>query len=429
MIFAKNTIENKLKIEIATSDEMQRSIELWHRMYTDRSEKTLGLPAAIANELARLVTIEMKSEITGSKRADFLNKYYQDVIDNIKTPIEYGLAKGGLAMKPYVDDGKIIVDFIPADCFYPTKFSQNGQITGAIFVQRLTKGRKYYTRLEIHDLTDTVYTVQNKAFCSDDNSSIGKSISLASVAEWADLSDEVKISNIKMPLFGYFKNPLANNIDPSSPLGISVFARAVDLINDADRQYSRLLWEFESGERALYVSEVAFRKDQNGRVILPNKRLYKALNVDNADLFEDWTPEFRDTSIINGLNKILQRIEFNCSLAYGTLSDPQNVDKTAEEIKASKQRSYAAVCDIQKSLKTSLENLIYAMNVWCDIYNLETSGEYEVSFDFDDSIIADRKSEFEEKQKLVMMGAMQLWEFRMWYFGETEEQAKGMVDD
>lgn len=31
-----------------------------------------------------------------------------------------------------------------------------------------------------------------------------------------------------------------------------------------------------------------------------------------------------------------------------SLSDPNTVDKTAEEIKASKQRSYSTVSDIQK---------------------------------------------------------------------------------
>ena len=252
------------------------------------------------------------------------------------------------------------------------------------------------------------------------------------MAEWASLSAEVQIQNVKRPLFGYFKNPSANNIETTSPLGVSVFARATELIAEADRQYERLLWEFESGERALYVSDTAFKKDGNNKPILPNKRLYKTLGVDDADLFQDWTPTLREANIISGLNKILQRIEFNCSLSYGTLSDPQNVDKTAEEIRASKQRSYSNVCDIQKALKTALEELIYAMDVWCTLYKLAPAGEYETSFDFDDSIVADRKSEFAEKQALVSMGIIQPWEFRAWYTGEDEETAKmnvGAVDN
>ena len=85
-------------------------------------------------------------------------------------------------------------------------------------------------------------------------------------------------------------------------------------------------------------------------------------------LYQIFSPQIRDQSLVNGLNRIFQRIEFNCNLAYGTISDPQVVDKTAEEIKASKQRSYASVLDIQKALEGALEDLIYAMDVMCSIY-------------------------------------------------------------
>ena len=68
------------------------------------------------------------------------------------------------------------------------------------------------------------------------------------------------------------------------------------------------------------------------------------------------------------------------------------------------------------------------MNVYCDMYSLIPKGEYSISFDFDDSIAADRKTEFEEKQILVNSGIMQPWEFRMWYFGEDEETARAKLE-
>ena len=55
--------------------------------------------------------------------------------------------------------------------------------------------------------------------------------------------------------------PLANNIDTSSPLGASIYSRAVDLIKQADQQWTDFLWEFESGKRALYTDPMAFEKD------------------------------------------------------------------------------------------------------------------------------------------------------------------------
>lgn len=87
--------------------------------------KLCGLPAAIAGEFARLVTLELKTEITGNK---FLNDEYQTVIDNIRTYTEYACAKGGLAMKPYVSDGHIEVDMVQADHFFRQNLIPEGKL-------------------------------------------------------------------------------------------------------------------------------------------------------------------------------------------------------------------------------------------------------------------------------------------------------------
>ena len=65
-VLGKQTIESALGIKLAAAPEMMDAIELWSAMYQDcppwkrASVQTIGLPAAIASELARLVTIEMK---------------------------------------------------------------------------------------------------------------------------------------------------------------------------------------------------------------------------------------------------------------------------------------------------------------------------------------------------------------------------------
>ena len=434
-MFKRNTIKERLGVDVAVSGEMSRAVELWSKMYTGNAPwlsdtvRSLNLPSAVASELARLTTLEMVSEVTGSARADYINTQYQEVIGNIRRYTEYACAKGGMVLKPYLSDGGIAVGCIQADSFFPTAFDSSGNITGAMFVEQLIKGEKYYTRLEYHNLSGRTYAISNRAYRSDNASDLGSAIPLGSVPEWEGLQEDTTIANIDKPLFGYFKVPLANTIDNTSPLGVSVYARAVELIKQADKQYSRLLWEFESGERAVYIDMTAFKKDKDGKPVLPDKRLYRTLNIEqpNTKMYEDWSPEFRDASLLNGLNALLRKIEYNCGLAYGTLSDVQDVDKTAEEIRSSKQRSYSTVCDLQKALKTALEGLVYAMDIYCTLYKLCPAGSYEMSFEFDDSIVADRQAEFLEKQTLVGAGIMQPWEFRMWYFGESEEEAKRAV--
>lgn len=418
MFLLKSTLDT-LGIQTAASAYMDASVRQWEQMY--KKSNGLRLPAAIASEIARLVTLEMKCEITGSERADFLNRQYANFCGRLRNITEYACASGGVILKPYVCGEKIEVSYIKAGNFIPTQYDASGRLTGAAFLDRRYIGGKIYTRVEHHISGNGVYTIKNYAFVSENESDIGKRIALSAVDEWRDIKPVTTISGLEKPLFAYFKMPMANTVDEGSPLGVSVYARAENLINDADEQYKRLLWEFKSGERAVMADAAAFRINENGERELPDERLFVA--IDQENLFKEWTPTLREQNIIRGLNEILRKIEFNTGLAYGTLSDVQTVDKTAEEIKASKQRSYSQISDIQASLDTAVHDLTEAMDKLCDLYSLAPSGKYEISSEFDDSIIADRKAEFAEKQQLVSAGIMSKAEFRMWYFGETEEAA------
>lgn len=121
---------------------------------------------------------------------------------------------------------------------------------------------------------------------------------------------------------------------------------------------------------------------------------------------------------------MLQRIEFNVGLAYGTLSEPNTVDKTATEIKASKQRSYSTVSKMQANLQKALENLIYAMDVLTSLYGLAPSGNYEVSFSWDDSLVVDTEKEQMLQMQEVNAGLRSKLKYIMYRYGLTEEQAK-----
>ena len=436
-MFNSDTIKSKLNTDVIMSSDMSEAINTWALMYQNKSPwidnktQSLGLAASIASEISRLVTMEFKSEITGSPRADYINKTYQKVVDISKDKIEKAAALGGIFIKPYLSDKKIIVEFVIADNVYPTITDDNDNIRGAAFIQRVQKGKQWFTRFEHHYFdNEGIYWIKNRAYQSNSIDNIGSEISLESVPEWESITADVSILDLVEPLFAYLKMPIANSIDSSSPLGISVYGRAVDLIKEADKQYSRLLWEFEGTELAIDADESMFKLNtETGRRILPKgkERLFRALSSADGKMFEVFSPTIRDTNIINGLNRILQRIEFSCGLAYGTLSDPASVEKTAEEIRASKQRSYALVCDIQKNMRVALEKLVYIIDVFCTLYKLAPTGKYEISFEFDDSIIADRNREYQEKKELVTMGVLKDWELRMWYNGETEEESKKML--
>ena len=435
-MLGREKIKDAIEVEVAVSDKMANGIDLWAKMYKneppwkEKNIKLCGLPAAIAGEFARLVTLELKTEVTGN---DFINEEYQAVVSDIRKYTEYACAKGGLAMKPYASEGHIEVDMVQADRFFPTKFNSRGEVTAAVFAESLTVGKKVYTRLEYHQHEGTMYHINNKAFVKQDLDNVevlGKEVPLTAIPEWANLKEEVTLKNIKMPLFAYFKIPNANNVDDTSPLGVSVYSRAINDIKEADNQWTRLLWEFEGSELAIDADITLFKKDDKGNYEFPKgkDRLFRMMDLDdNAEKYKVFAPAIRDENLINGFNAILRRIEFNVGLAYGTLSDPNTVDKTAEEIKASKQRSYSTVSDIQKSLQTALEQLVYAMDVMAQLSGLSGRKKYEMSFDWDDSIVIDKEQELASMQQDAVAGFIRKELYVAAKYGVSEEEALKMM--
>ncbi len=443
-----NSIKKAIGVDIAVSSEMAQAIYLWQKMYRNKPPwaskdvKCLNLPAAISSEFARLVTNEARIEISGSPRADLINQIIQKKFKkNLRKYIEYASALGGICFKPYPSMDSIAIDVVRAGNCYPTEFNSDGEMTGVIFPEFKRRGKKLYTRLEYQTLQGNKYIVVNRAFVStkaivktDEIVQLGTEISLEEIEEWSDISPYEEFYNADGTLFSCLKMPMANNIDPDSPLGISVFAKSVQQIQDADEMYGATLWEFRSKETAIQASNEYFKKDRKNNILLPKgqERLYQPLgnNVVSSDgkpLFNVYSPEIREQSFFNGYNRIIQKVEFNSGLAYGTLSDPQSVDKTAEEIKTSKQRSYSTVKDIQTATEDMIRDLVQTINIWMDLKQITPSGKVEVACDWDDSLIVDKKYELEQLRADVGMGAVGLVEYRMKRFGETEEQAIEML--
>ena len=587
----KKTVEDVLHITPCVSDRMADAIQLWSDMYEGNSpwvkEPTpdnparivsLGLPSLIASEKARMVTLEMKTEISApmaeieigqagaqetdgapaptepkptgkdsqsqpsvgadsmdvvpggmnsiplssaykqktervptgpTERADFLNGQYKKLCRQIRRQLEYGVAKGGLVIKPYVvmyDDtpkfgststnpadsapktaqneqknstvqntakdtknapastpaapaqsntqyannllnAEIEFDYIQADRFFPLSFDANGKVVEAAFIQTKADKAKerVFIRLEYHKLEKRTVTVQNLAFESTDMSlansnsiksasNLGRQIPLTAVPEWASLQPKTVIEGVDRLLFAYFRMPEANTIDPYSPLGVSGYSRVIQLIKDADMQYSRLLWEYEAGEMAIDVDRDAlkFFTDPKGEgyTKLPEKqeRLFRKIDLNTEDTYQVFAPNLRDQSIVHGLNTIFMRIEDSIGLSRGTLSDVNTQEaKTATELKILKQRSFATNADIQMALQDALTDVVYVMDVYCTLYEVTPPGEYEVSFEWDDSILVDSESELSKRITLMQNGLASKLETRMWYFGETENQARAAM--
>lgn len=431
-MLSKETIEEALKEKISISYTTDKLNEEALKVYTNNASwlignnvKSLGLAASIAEEFARLTMLEMNSVVEGSSRANYINNIYQKTLDKLRNKLVIFNAVGGGFLKPFFNGKEIVIDLIPQTDVKPLSVDSNGNINSVAFISQITKGEDIFTRLEKHTFNslENIYTVENIAFRNKtfNKNSIGVKTNLNCCEEWKNLKPKTTIVNVTKPLFAYYCVPNNNNLDQKSCLGCSVFGKAINLIHDADMQYTELCYEYESARRKLYVDKLAVQKE-NGRIIKIPDYVVK-IDSGSEDFFEEFSPTIRDESYLRGLNKIKQEIENTCSLSFGTISDLSIIPKTASEIKSQKQRSYATISRMQKALELALRNLIDILNIYIDLYNLIPSGTIQVNFEWDDSIVVDAEQEQKTAIQEVNSGLMSKKKYLMRRYGLSEEQA------
>lgn len=425
-MFDYATLKTALGCDLALSQGMIEALEGWsasmrgHAPWCADPVVSLRIEAGICREFADSALAEMDSAILNNDRLDTA---YQRGISDLNENLQDGLGLGSFILRPLGPDK---TEFVAADKFIPIRFDDTGHPVDVAFLTVKRIGEyDIYTKLERHYFVNGNLTVENKCYHSLDQNYLGTQCSLGAVEEWANVNPgPVTYPGMDRMDFGYYRNPLRNQVDGSF-CGISVFAPAVDRIRMADIQAARLDWEYESGERAVHVDDRALRK-KNGKVAgmaSLNQRLYRGLNIEDGkdkELLREYSPAMRDGSYMAGLEKYYRSIEFAVGLAYGDLSDVQEVSKTATEVKVSKARKYNRVTAIQNNLMDCLEEYAAALAFYNSMYH---SG-YEFSCKFKDSILTDEDSERQQDRQDVSMGVMSTLEYRMKWYNEDEATAQ-----
>lgn len=368
------------------------------------------LGAAIASELARKVTVEMKSEVTGGERGDYLNRQYQPLVERSRVIVEQLLVQGGGILKPFVSNGRIGIQYMRPGSFIPLRFNDFDELVSVAFLDKIKKGNYVYTKVETHDLShDGVYTITNKLYLGQGvKGRTGQERPLSEIDKWAHLDPEFVSEDIEQPLYVYIKTPFSNNKDIDSKLGVSVFSKIEGLIKDYDILYSEMIREYRLAGLEVFADQTLMngidhvetsgkKMPGTGRLGFKESELFRMTQSipgehgDNNGL-KEFNPAIRDESYRRGLNDILRKIEFNVGLGYGVLSDVNFVAKTATEVIMGGERTYSTVTDIQKTLENAYRDIVKVMDKISDLDELAPKGNgvLEVTFDFDDGVVPDK---------------------------------------
>lgn len=427
-MFGYTTLKSIIGKDIILSGSMIEAINEWENMLNGKAPwivghvKSLRIESGICREFADAVLVEMETSVSNER----LDKIYQKGIADLNENLQEGIGLGSFVLRPI---GAGAAECIAADRIIPIAFGDDGEPLDIGFLSIKRVGQtEYYTRFERHYFINGNLTIENKCYHSQSETHIGSPCELSDVPEWENIEPgPVTYPGMTQMDFGYYRNPVKNKID-GSKCGVSVFESAKELIEKADIQGARLDWEYESGERAVHVDNRALKKNKSGRIGMAklNDRLYRGLDLEDGkdkELLKEYSPDMRDEAFQRGLEKYYRNIEFNVGLAYGDLSDVQEVEKTAAEVRASKARKYNRVTAIQGKLRDCLEGFAAGLAFYNGLY---MSG-YEFNCKFNDSILTDEETERQQDRQDVAMGAMPMWEYRSKWYNEDEATAKAAV--
>lgn len=225
-----------------------------------RKRKLLNAAKVICDEFSAM-TFSEQVEITIDD--DLYQKYIANVLERSgfwnKFPelLAYAYAMGGCVLKVYSDKSKPVIDYIQAADFLPTGWTGK-KITEGIFRTTSCKNGSYYTLFEQHSVDPNGFiTVVNSVFKSALKNSPGIRCSVGEM--FPGLAENVLYKNIQTPMFCYFKPCVSNNIEIDSPLGLSIFANAIDTIETLDIAFDSFSREFVLGKKRIIVPAQCIR--------------------------------------------------------------------------------------------------------------------------------------------------------------------------
>ena len=440
MLF-RSKAKEEFNIEPIISQSMEDMIQKCFAIYQGKPYwlddadhiKTINFAKAVCSETARLTMLGTKITIDGSARAEWLQKQIDNVYFRIREWVEYGCAYGTVILKP---NGKGIDLVVPGN-FIVTDI-ENGEISGVVFVNQETVGKKYYTRLEYHRFINDVYAITNRCYVGDSANDTSKRIDIAKTP-WSDLLEESFIQNVDGPLYGVLKMPHANNVDVDSPMGLPIFSDANEELKDLDIAYSRNSKEILDSKRTVLLDsdrllpsggKVAntglYFKNQRESMGLPDyiKNVY---GNGTEDFYQEINPQLNTDTRLSGLNALLSQIGYKIGYSNGYFVFNESTGiQTATGVEAEQQRTIQFIKDVRDKVEGCLDRVIYALNVFADLYDLAPVGVYEVTYDFGD-ITYSAEEDKATWWKYVISNKVPAWMYFVKFEGMSEEDAKAMV--
>ena len=374
-----------------TTPAMRRAIREWFDLYfdgkaTDQEDPCQKIPYAVVHKITRAAFSEYGWEAEG-----YAAKILRALDIQRKKAMQMALIGGECFLKPVpegegfrfrlVNRGNILVFGRDAD----------GNITDLGLAEHITGDKFYYTLLERRSCRAGLLTITNALYRSEAPGVLGKRVGLTELPEYAGLPDSFTFPKPMGIGLAGLRTPVENCIDGSSD-PVSVYAAAVGLIHNINRNEAQLNGEFQRGESRIITSSDFMRREADGSRSFSD-HIFVGLDEDPENIgVTIFSPQLREASFLARKQDYLRSVESIIGLKRGLLSQVEAVPRTATEITSSSGDYHLTVMDFRQAWEDTAREALRICGALGEFYNLPgaepLTGE-EVSFRWGNGVLFD----------------------------------------
>ncbi len=320
--------------------------------------------------------------------------------------------------------GEIAFEYVGAENIFPISH-RNGKVIDIAFAGCMTVCGEELVYVQSHILENDGYVIRSKMYNAQ---------SLEEISLPENIAPIVRTGSSK-PWFVLIKPNTVNTATPESPMGMSIFAAATDILKGIDLCYDSLNMEFYLGKKMVFLRKDLLEQDSHGNFFAPqdcNRQLFMYVgdkNLDGDMIPQEFNPELRVSAHTEALKDQMRYLAAKCGLSERSYGFEKGNAVTATQVISENSEMFRSLKKHEILLESALITLVKTlMYIGREIIGLNIPEEPGISVVFDDSIIEDKQSRQKTDLELVKEGILMPYEFRMKHFGEDEETAKSKTE-
>lgn len=402
---------------------------------------TMGMAKKVSEDWANLLMNEkVKITLEGKAEQEFFDSVCKDNNFLVKAS-EMQEAKSAMGTVAYVprivgamvnpetgfvsgNAESIKLDYCTAENIFPLSW-ENGRVKECAFSTSFTAQNEKYLYLQIHRLDEKKEYIIENVLYRDKNGNLSD-VEASTVPGFENIPPVVRTGSSKRQ-FVIDRLNIANNVDISIPMGISVYANAIDQLKGVDIAYDSYVNEFVLGKKRIMVKPEATKDIDGEPVFDPNDTVYYVLPEDsqNGSVIDQVDMTLRTAEHNAGLQDMLNALSSKCGFGENHYKFDNGNISTATQVISENSSMFRTIKKHEIILEDVLIELCRIILRLGNTYmGAALNEDVEISIDFDDSIIEDKATDFTRDMQMVSAGIMNDWEFRAKWMNEDPATAK-----